>query len=154
MKTPTAKEVIEKGLRVDPPTGVHYDLLLPVLGSGMIWRDYELDALIAAAITQHEQARGVGVESLLEPMREDSNDTQLAIFELACSLGIDAEQRWDHDSCPNNGDIIREIEAEWELVPCDSIRCHEGKLLTRPCPICNDFKTHLRRRINTKEAGE
>ncbi len=40
------------------------------------------------------------------------NATQEAISDLANAMGIDAEARWDHDSCPNNSDMIRELIAE------------------------------------------
>lgn len=39
---------------------------------------------------------------------DEQVDCQEAITELAHAVGIDPE-KWDHDSCPNNADIIREI---------------------------------------------
>lgn len=41
---------------------------------------------------------------------DEQADCQEAIADLAHAVGIDPE-KWDHDSCPNNADIIREITA-------------------------------------------
>lgn len=46
-------------------------------------------------------------------------DTQQALCDLAQALGIDAEERWDHDDCPNNSEIARELIAVAKAVTAE-----------------------------------
>ncbi len=50
-------------------------------------------------------------ENRIRCYREEEAATQSALVDLAHALGIDAELRWDHDSCPNNSEIVRELQS-------------------------------------------
>lgn len=62
------------------------------------------------------KARAESTEARFSRLDDEYTETQEAIAELAEAMGIDAEARWDHDSCPNNSAMIRELIGEFTSI--------------------------------------
>jgi len=66
----------------------------------------QYDALHAHCLDQNR--RIAELEQFKGNLETIYNDTMESICDLADTLGFDSEQ-WDHDSCPNNSDMAREL---------------------------------------------
>lgn len=52
----------------------------------------------------------------LVDLREEYNASLAAICELAHALGFNPDDAWDHDSCPNNSEMVHELISHVELM--------------------------------------
>ena len=114
------------------PEGPGAPLLIACLGCHMEFDRRKTERYDLAKLF-NQRPRVEELERLNATLNSELSETQLAIVELAHAMMIDAEARWDNDSCPNNSDILREMIA-------DAARLIElvekaGKLIHAPLPF-------------------